>query len=63
MAHSLALKTIAEGVETVQIADALKAYGCDEAQLLLRAPYASKRVNELFAPAFWCRCSEESTAA
>lgn len=32
MAHSLALKTIAEGVETAQIADALKAYGCDEAQ-------------------------------
>jgi len=32
MAHSLSLKTIAEGVETAQVAEALKAYGCDEVQ-------------------------------
>ena len=32
MAHSLSLTTIAEGVETAEMAQALLAYGCDEAQ-------------------------------
>ena len=32
MAHSLNLKTIAEGVETQEMAVRLKAYGCDDAQ-------------------------------
>ena len=32
MAHSLGLKTIAEGVETQQVLDALGGFGCDEVQ-------------------------------
>jgi len=32
MAHSLGLKTIAEGVESQQVQDALASYGCDEVQ-------------------------------
>jgi EAL domain-containing protein (putative c-di-GMP-specific phosphodiesterase class I) len=32
LAHSLNLKVVAEGVETVEHLDALRAYGCDEVQ-------------------------------
>jgi len=32
MAHSLNLRTLAEGVETEQIRDQLRAFGCDAAQ-------------------------------
>lgn len=32
MAHSLGLKTIAEGVETMSVADTLAGLGCDEVQ-------------------------------
>ena len=32
MAHSLGLRTIAEGVETAGVLDVLKSYGCDEVQ-------------------------------
>lgn len=32
MAHSLGLRTIAEGVETLRVLDVLRGYGCDEVQ-------------------------------
>ena len=32
MAHSLGLRTIAEGVETQPVLDILRGYGCDEVQ-------------------------------
>ena len=50
MANSLSLKTIAEGVETQEQADLLKALGCHQMQgYLFSKPLPAEKVVELFS--------------
>lgn len=51
LAHSLQIKSVAEGVETQEQADYLAAQGCDRAQGFLFAPaLPSDQIVKLFAP-------------
>jgi diguanylate cyclase len=50
LAHDLGVTCVAEGVETVQIADQLRTYGCDLAQgYLFSRPVAATELLETLA--------------